>query len=184
MPRRSSYSRVRGGEKADLPGITFRSDEEANIHRVLMLLKAQGTILDAHYEYEPHRFSGQGNTGNYKVEWDWRIYARDRHGRVQTYYLEHKGRLKQGGPLVRLNKRAKKASERLVCLIDFDQLAAAGDADSGVKARRFITQYPVSARHVFYTGMREYRWLKHRYQSQVLWEPLPKRATKAAARAA
>jgi hypothetical protein len=51
---RSGYTRSRGGKRADLGGIYFRSAWEANYARYLNLLIQDGQIKS--WEYEPHTF--------------------------------------------------------------------------------------------------------------------------------
>jgi Protein of unknown function (DUF1064) len=47
---RTGYTRTRGGKRADLGGVYFRSAWEANYARYLNLLKAKNEIADWHYE--------------------------------------------------------------------------------------------------------------------------------------
>lgn len=82
----NSYSRCRGGKRADIDGMYFRSSWEANYARYLRWLLGRGEIASWEYEADTFRFEGV-KRGPYTYMPDFKIT--ELNGRV--WYAEVKG---------------------------------------------------------------------------------------------
>lgn len=158
----SRFSHIARGPREDLPGVTIKSRDEANVTRILKHLQEQRLI--AHWEKsddteEVYFFPGQGKTGNYAYRPDWRIILPD----YTWYLIERKGSLKEGGLL---------AEVALSTISDYD-------SDSRIKLERMTRHYKWIIPHLYVIGEREMKWLDRTFS----WLPhyeLPAKKKRAA----
>lgn len=89
-PSHGSYEHVRGGKRADLNGIYFRSAWEANYARYLNWLQSKGEILRWEFEPDTYEFHKIKKGSRYYTP-DFKVFAPD-----ETYeYHEVKGYMNQ-----------------------------------------------------------------------------------------
>ncbi len=154
----SRYQHVKGGMREDLPGVIVRSTWEANLCRILNALQAKGYVVYWEKEVWKFEFNGAGTGPNSKVFPDFFVIWQGRKG--WSYgWIEVKGTLKCGGRLTRDGR---------VTHVDLTTLGR--DPDSRIKLERLVRHYPRVATRTFLVGQREYRILRKRYRSLVLWE--------------
>lgn len=102
---------AKGGKRADLGNVFFRSRWEANYARALNAMKARGDIVDWFYEDREFAFKGiKRGTRFYKP--DFRIVTKDR-----EYFVEVKGHL-DSKSVTALARMAKYYPDVLVLLLD------------------------------------------------------------------
>lgn len=107
---------AKGGKRADLGGVFFRSRWEANYARALNALKARGEIVDWFYEDREFEFKGiKRGTRFYKP--DFRVVEADR-----EYFVEVKGVL-DSKSVTALTRMGKYYPDVTVLLLDSKKYA-------------------------------------------------------------